>query len=125
MSIIHTDKAPAAIGPYTQARWAGDCLFISGQIPLNQETERLVEGIEGATHQVMKNLQAILEAAGLSFSDVVKASIFLKNMDDFQAMNTVYASYLDAERLPARETVQVSCLPRNVEVEISMIAYKG
>lgn len=121
--IIHTDKAPAAIGPYVQARMAGGVLYISGQIPLNPETEKLEEGIEASTHQVMKNLKAILEEAGMTFSHVVKATIFLKNMDDFQKMNAVYASYLDPEMLPARETVQVSCLPKNVDVEISMIAH--
>lgn len=122
--IISTSKAPAAIGPYSQANLINGTLYISGQIPFNNETETVEEGIEKATHQVMKNLQFILTEAGMTFSNVVKASIFLKNMDDFAAMNAVYASYLDPENYPARETVQVSCLPRNVEIEISMIAHQ-
>lgn len=124
--IISTSDAPGAIGPYSQAVLAGNTLYISGQIPLDPATGKLVEGIEKATHQVMKNLSAILSEAGMSFSNVVKTNIFLTNMDDFAIMNTVYESYLDAESgYPARETVQVSCLPKNVEVEISMIAYQG
>lgn len=122
--IISTPKAPAGIGPYSQANLINGTLYISGQIPFNNETETVEEGIEKATHQVMKNLQFILTEAGMTFSNVVKASIFLKNMDDFAAMNAVYASYLDPENYPARETVQVSCLPRNVEIEISMIAHQ-
>lgn len=119
---IHTDQAPAAIGPYVQAKEAGGMLFISGQIPADPASGEIIHGIEDATHQVMKNLKAILEAASLDFSHVVKASIFLKDMNDFQKMNEVYASYFSADSFPARETVQVSCLPKNVEVEISMIA---
>lgn len=122
--IISTPKAPAAIGPYSQANFANGILYISGQIPVNSETGKLVEGIEKETHQVMKNLEAILNEAGMSFKNVVKATIFLKNMDDFAVMNDVYASYLDAESYPARETVQVSCLPKNVDIEISMIAHQ-
>ena len=100
-------------------------LFISGQLPVNPTTGEVVEGIAQATHQVMKNLEAILLEAGMDFSHVVKSSIFLKDMGDFVAMNDVYASYLQEGNYPARETVQVACLPKNVEVEISMIAYKG
>lgn len=122
--IISTTKAPAAIGPYSQANFVNGVLYISGQIPVNSETGDVAEGIEKATHQVMKNLQAVLEAAGLTFSHVVKATIFLKNMDDFSAMNEIYASYLNPESFPARETVQVSCLPKNVDIEISMIAHQ-
>ncbi|OWK74708.1 reactive intermediate/imine deaminase [Flavobacteriaceae bacterium JJC] len=122
--IICTPKAPAAIGPYSQANFANGILYISGQIPVNSETGKLVEGIEKETHQVMKNLEAILNEAGMSFKNVVKATIFLKNMDDFAVMNDIYASYLDAESYPARETVQVSCLPKNVDIEISMIAHQ-
>ncbi|WP_300675703.1 RidA family protein [Soonwooa sp.] len=121
--IINTDKAPGAIGPYSQANMANGVLYISGQIPVDPETGKLAEGIEKSTHQVMKNLEAILTEAGLTFSHVVKATIFLKNMDDFAVMNDIYASYLDASAFPARETVQVSCLPKNVDVEISMIAH--
>ena len=122
--IIHTSEAPAAIGPYSQANFINGVLYISGQIPIDPKTGNLVDGIEKETHQVMMNLKAILEEAGMSFSNVVKATIFLKSMDDFAAMNEIYASYLDANNYPARETVQVSCLPKNVSVEISMIAHQ-
>ena len=122
--VISTSKAPAAIGPYSQANFINGVLYISGQIPIDPETGNLVDGIEKETHQVMKNLKAILEEAGLTFSNVVKATIFLKNMDDFAAMNQIYASYLDENSYPARETVQVSCLPKNVDIEISMIAHQ-
>lgn len=122
--VISTSNAPAAIGPYSQANFINGVLYISGQIPIDPETGNLVDGIEKETHQVMKNLKAILEEAGLTFSNVVKATIFLKNMDDFAAMNQIYASYLDENSYPARETVQVSCLPKNVSVEISMIAHQ-
>ncbi len=122
--IISTTNAPAAIGPYSQANFANGILYISGQIPVNPETGKLVEGIEKETHQVMKNLEAILTEAGMTFKNVVKATIFLKNIDDFAVMNDIYASYLDADSYPARETVQVSCLPKNVDIEISMIAHQ-
>ena len=122
--IISTSEAPAAIGPYSQANFANGILYISGQIPLNPQTGKLEEGIEKETHQVMKNLEAILTEAGLTFKNVVKATIFLKNIDDFAVMNDIYASYLDPESYPARETVQVSCLPKNVDIEISMIAHQ-
>lgn len=123
-SIITTSNAPSAIGPYSQAVLAGNTLYISGQIPVDPETGKIVEGIEKETHQVMKNLQAILSEAEMSFRNVVKTTIFLKNMDDFAVMNEIYASYLDAASYPARETVQVSCLPKNVDIEISMIAHR-
>lgn len=122
--IITTDHAPVAIGPYAQANMANGILYISGQIPIDPATGKIAEGVEKSTHQVMKNLSAVLEAAGMSFRNVVKATIFLKNMDDFSVMNEVYSSYLDADAYPARETVQVSCLPKNVDVEISMIAHQ-
>jgi 2-iminobutanoate/2-iminopropanoate deaminase len=122
--IISTVNAPAAIGPYSQANLANGVLYISGQIPVDPATGKLVEGIEKETHQVMKNLEAVLTEAGMTFKNVVKASIFLKSMDDFAVMNDIYASYLDAESYPARETVQVSCLPKNVDIEISMIAHQ-
>jgi len=122
--IINTANAPAAIGPYSQANLATGVLYISGQIPVDPATGKLVEGIEKETHQVMKNLEAILTEAGMTFKNVVKATIFLKSMDDFAVMNDIYASYLDADSYPARETVQVSCLPKNVDIEISMIAHK-
>ncbi len=123
--IISTAKAPGAIGPYSQAIMVNGILYISGQIPVNAETGELVEGIENETHQVMKNLDAILQEAGLTFKNVVKSTIFLKDMNDFAAMNKVYASYLEEGSYPARETVQVSCLPKNVDVEISMIAHQN
>lgn len=124
-TIINTKNAPAAIGPYSQANLANGVLYISGQIPVDPATGKLVEGIEKETHQVMKNLEAILTEAGMNFKNVVKATIFLKSMDDFAVMNDIYASYLDTESFPARETVQVSCLPKNVDIEISMIAHQG
>ena len=121
--IIFTDKAPAPIGPYSQAVLAGNTLYTSGQIPLDPATGELVGGdIETETKQVMENLKAVLEAAGMDFSNVVKTSIFIINMDDFAKINTVYGSYINEETAPARETVQVARLPKNVNVEISMIA---
>jgi len=121
--IIFTDKAPAPIGPYSQAVLAGNTLYTSGQIPLDPATGGLVGGsIEAETKQVMENLKAVLETAGMDFSNVVKTSIFIMNMDDFAAINTVYGSYINEETAPARETVQVARLPKNVNVEISMIA---
>ena len=122
--IINTTNAPAAIGPYSQANMANGILYISGQIPVDPTTNELVEGIENETHQVMKNLHAILTEAGMTFKNVVKATIFLKDMGDFAVMNSIYASYLEEGTYPARETVQVSCLPKNVDVEISMIAHQ-
>lgn len=123
-NIISTVDAPAAIGPYSQANMANGVLYISGQIPIDSATGKIVEGIEKATHQVMKNLEAILNEAGLTFKNVVKSTIYLKSMEDFAVMNDIYASYLDTENFPARETVQVSCLPKNVDIEISMIAHQ-
>ena len=123
--IIHTSNAPAARGPYSQACLVNGTLYISGQIPVDPETGKLVEGIEKETHQVMKNLKAILTEAGMTFDNAVKVSIFLKSMDDFAVVNEIYASYFSNDQFPARETVQVSCLPKNVDVEISMIAFKG
>ncbi len=122
--VINTVNAPAAIGPYSQANMANGVLYISGQIPVDPATGKLVEGIEKETHQVMKNLEAVLTEAGMTFKNVVKATIFLKSMDDFAVMNDIYASYLDSESYPARETVQVSCFPKNVDIEISMIAHQ-
>ncbi|MDN5627423.1 MAG: RidA family protein, partial [Weeksellaceae bacterium] len=113
----------AAIGPYSQACLVNGTLYISGQIPVDPATGKLVEGIDKETHQVMKNLEAILRKAGMDFSNAVKTTIFLKNMDDFAVVNEIYASYFDNGQYPARETVQVSCLPKNVDVEISMIAF--
>lgn len=124
--IIFTEKAPAPIGPYSQATLAGNILYTSGQIALIPETMELVKGsIEEETKQVMQNLRAVLEAAGLSFENVVKSTIFITDMNDFARINSVYGSYFDEATAPARETVQVSVLPKNVNIEISMIAMKA
>jgi 2-iminobutanoate/2-iminopropanoate deaminase len=120
--IINTANAPAAIGPYSQAVKSGHLLFVSGQIPLDPVTGTLVsESIESETHQVMKNLSAILTEAGVDFNAVLKATIFIKNMNDFGKINEVYASYFSGN-YPARETVEVARLPKDVNVEISVIA---
>ena len=120
--IIRTDNAPAPIGPYNQAVQTGDMLFISGQIPIDPATNELVQGdIIAEAKMVMANLEAILTAAGMDFSNVVKTSIFLMDMGNFGEVNEVYGSYFK-ENAPARETVQVSGLPKGVRVEISMIA---
>lgn len=121
---ISTDKAPQAIGPYSQAVVFGDLLFLSGQVPFDPSSGELVTGsVEEEAHQVMRNLRAVLEAAGSSFSKVLKTSIFLTDMGDFASVNEIYASYFEEGNYPARETVQVAALPRNVNVEISMIAH--
>lgn len=121
--IIFTDKAPAPIGPYNQAVLSGNTLYTSGQIALHPETgELILDDIETETKQVMENMKAVLEAAGMTFSNVVKSTIFISNMDDFAKINGVYGSYFSEETAPARETVQVARLPKNVNVEISMIA---
>ncbi|MGN8645938.1 RidA family protein [Gracilibacillus sp. HCP3S3_G5_1] len=121
---IHTNKAPQAIGPYSQAIDAGDFVFVSGQIPLNPETMEVVEGdIAVQTEQVMQNLEAILTEAGLSFADVVKFTIYITNMDDFATINEAYAKFLK-EPYPARATVEVSKLPKGVGVEMDVIAKK-
>ena len=120
--IITTDKAPSPIGPYNQAVRAGNLLFISGQIAFKPGTSELViADIIEETHQVMKNLKAILSEAGLTFNHVVKTTIFLSDMDLFGQVNEIYGKYFDGE-FPARETVAVKGLPKNVNVEISMIA---
>ena len=121
--IIFTEKAPAPIGPYNQAVLVGNTLYTSGQIAINPATGELVtSNIEAETKQVMDNMKAVLEAAGMTFENVVKSTIFIMNMGDFGAINTVYGSYLNEKIAPARETVQVAGLPKNVNVEISMIA---
>ena len=123
--IINTPNAPAPIGPYNQAVLKGDTLFISGQIPLDPFSGKLVEGdIKKETKQVMENLKAILTEAGMTFEDVVKTTIFIKDMHQFAEINEVYAAYLNSETAPARETVEVANLPKFVRVEISMIAVK-
>ncbi len=120
--IINTQNAPAPIGPYNQAVLAGGMLYVSGQIPLDPTTGELVSnGIEAETRQVMENLNAILGEAGLAFSDVVKCSIFVKDMGNFAKINEVYGEYF-GDDAPARETVEVARLPKDVGVEISCIA---
>jgi len=122
--IINTPEAPAPIGPYNQAVLSGDMLFISGQIALIPGTGDLSDAdITAETHQVMKNLNAILKTAGMSFGNVVKTTIFLSDMGLFAAVNEIYGSYFESD-FPARETVAVKGLPKNVNVEISMIASK-
>jgi len=124
--IINTPKAPAPIGPYNQAILSGNTLFTSGQIALDPGTGELVmDDIKTETKQVMENLKAVLEAAECTFDHVVKSSIFISNMDDFSQINEVYGSYFNEASAPARETVQVARLPKNVNVEISMIAVLG
>ena len=121
--IIKTSNAPAPIGPYNQAVVANGMVFLSGQIALDPKTGELVQSsIEAETIQVMENVKAVLEAAGSSFEQVVKTSIFLSDMAYFAAVNQVYAQYFDEANAPARETVAVKTLPRSVNVEISMIA---
>jgi 2-iminobutanoate/2-iminopropanoate deaminase len=121
--IIKTSNAPAPIGPYNQAVVANGMVFLSGQIALDPKTGELVQAsIEAETIQVMENVKAVLEAAGSSFEQVVKTSIFLSDMAYFAAVNQVYAKYFDEANAPARETVAVKTLPRSVNVEISMIA---
>jgi 2-iminobutanoate/2-iminopropanoate deaminase len=121
--IIFTENAPAPIGPYNQAVLKGDTLYTSGQIAINPSTGELVtDTIESETEQVMQNMKAVLEAAGMTFENVVKTTIFIMDMNDFGKINTVYGSYFNEKTAPARETVQVACLPKNVNVEISMIA---
>ncbi len=120
--IVRSDKAPKAIGPYEQAIRVGEFIYASGQIPLDPTTGKLVEGdIKIQTRRVMENLKAVVEAAGSSLEQAVKATVFLKNIGDFAAMNEVYGEYLSAAK-PARSTVAVADLPRGALVEIDLIA---
>ena len=121
--IIHTQNAPQPIGPYSQAVMVDGTLYTSGQIAINPKSGELeIDDIVKETELVMKNMKAVLEAAELSFDHVVKSSIFLSDMNNFNKVNEVYARYFDESKAPARETVQVAVLPKNVNVEISMIA---
>ena len=123
--IITTLNAPAPIGPYNQAVFVNDTLYLSGQIGLNPHSMELVEGgVKKEAEQVMKNLKSVLEAAEMNFDQVVKSSIFLSDIADFGQVNEVYGSYFNNESAPARETIAVKTLPKNVRVEISMIAIK-
>ncbi|OAQ40466.1 reactive intermediate/imine deaminase [Pedobacter psychrophilus] len=122
--IITTENSPAPIGPYSQAVLAHDTLYISGQIAIDPVSGKIIDkSIEEETHQVMKNLKAVLESTGYSFNNIVKTSIFLSDMDFFTGVNQVYGQYFDGE-FPARETLAVKTLPKNVNVEISAIAVK-
>ena len=123
--IITTLNAPAPIGPYNQAVKTGNTLYISGQIPLKASSMELLNGtIKEETQLVMENLQSILEAAGMTFENVVKSSIFIDDMRNFGEVNQVYGAYFDNDTAPARETVAVKTLPKSVRIEISMIAVK-
>ncbi|SNR52628.1 2-iminobutanoate/2-iminopropanoate deaminase [Lutibacter agarilyticus] len=123
--IINTTNAPAPIGPYNQAILTGDTLYTSGQIALNPLTGALNNAsIEDETTQVMENLKAVLDAADMTFENVIKSSIFIADMNDFSKINAIYGTYFNAETAPARETVEVANLPKFVGVEISMIAVK-
>lgn len=123
-SIVATPDAPAAIGPYSQAIRAGQFVFLSGQIPLDPESGEMVGGddVEAQTAQVMRNLAAVLRAAGARFDSVVKSTIFLTDLNDFAVVNRVYGAHFEGIAPPARATVQVSALPRGANVEIEMVA---
>lgn len=124
-TIIRTDKAPLPIGPYNQAVFAGNFLFVSGQIALKPDTGELVVGdIKSETNRVMANIGAILESAGLDFNSVVKSTIYLTDMNNFSVVNEVYGQFFEEHTAPARETVAVAKLPKNVNVEISVVAVK-
>ncbi|WP_298427685.1 Rid family detoxifying hydrolase [uncultured Kordia sp.] len=124
--IIKTPNAPAPIGPYNQAVLINGTLYTSGQIAIDPKTNELVEGtIDIETKQVMENMKAVLAAANMTFDNVVKTSIFIKNMNDFSKINAVYSQYFDDATAPARETVEVGNLPKYVNVEISMTAIEG
>lgn len=124
-TIVQTDKAPAAIGPYSQAVKAGGFVFLSGQVALDPASGQVVEGdVRAQTERVMKNLQAVLAAAGSSLAAVVKTTVFLADMNDFAAMNEVYGRFFSSDP-PARATVQAARLPKDVQVEIDLIALAG
>jgi 2-iminobutanoate/2-iminopropanoate deaminase len=123
--VIRTDHAPGAVGPYSQAIVTGGFVFSAGQIPLVPETGQIVEGgIEAQTRQVLENVKAVLAAAGSSLDNVVKTTVFLQSMNDFAAMNTIYAEYFTSNP-PARSTVEVAKLPRGALVEIETVAFVG
>ena len=123
--IVSTDKAPAAIGPYSQANIFGDFVFISGQVPLDPATGDIVgTTIEEQTRQVCKNMKAILETAGSSLDKVLKTTVFIKNMNDFGKMNEIYAEFFTEGSYPSRSAVEVARLPKDVLVEIETIAYR-
>ncbi len=121
MKVVSTEKAPAAIGPYSQARISGGLVYTSGQIGIIPETGAVAEGLEAQAHQVFKNLTELLKAAGSDMSKVVKTTVFIKDMNDFAAINAIYAQYF-AEPYPARSCVEVARLPKDVLVECELIA---
>lgn len=124
-TILNTPKAPSPVGPYNQSVLAGNTLYVSGQIAIDQLTGQLIlTNIEEETHQVMNNLRFILENAGMTFENVVKCSVFVKDMDMYSRINAVYASYFNEDTAPARELVEVANLPKYVNVEVSCIAVK-
>ena len=120
---VKTDKAPGAIGPYSQGIDIGNLIFFSGQIPLNPETGEMPEGIEAQTKQALENVKGLLESQGLDFSHVVKTTVFLDNMDDFNTVNSIYAQYF-VEPYPARSAVEVGRLPKGALIEVEIIACK-
>lgn len=123
--IVYTDKAPAPIGPYSQATVYGNQVFTSGQIAIHPQTGALItDNIQEETRMVLENLKAVLAAAGCTMEDVLKCSIFISDMRQFQEINSIYAEYFKEESAPARETVQVAVLPKNVNIEISAIAIR-
>lgn len=119
---VNTEKAPAAIGPYSQAVRAGDMLFVSGQLPIDPSTGSMPEGIEAQTKQSLENVKAIVESEGATMKDVIKCTVFLKDMNTFAGMNKVYAEYF-TEDFPARAAVEVARLPKDADVEIEAIVY--
>ena len=120
--VVATTNAPAAIGPYAQANIIGNFVFTSGQLGMDPATGELKEGLEAQTHQVFANLKAILEEAGTSLDKVIKTTCFLQSMDDFAAMNAIYATYFEGD-MPSRSAVEVANLPKGVLVEIEAVAY--
>ncbi|XCI75357.1 MAG: Rid family detoxifying hydrolase [Flavobacteriales bacterium] len=123
--ILSSPQAPQTIGPYSQAICINNFLYISGQIPIDPQTNQVItQGIETETRQVLNNIQAILLEAKMNFENVIKTSIFMKNMDDFPTVNRVYAEYFKIGNYPARETIEVARLPKEVNIEISIIAHK-
>jgi len=123
MKEIHTSKAPAAVGPYSQAIQAGDFIYASGQLGIDPQVGELVDGVENQTKQALENMKVVLAEAGVDFSNVVKFTVYLDSMDDFQAVNEIYGNYM-SKPYPARVAVEVSRLPMDALVEMDAIAYK-
>lgn len=122
--IVYTEKAPKPVGPYSQAVIAGDFIFTAGQIPIDPKTNQVVQGdIKEQTKQVLENLKAVLEASGATFDDVVKVTVYMRDLSEFSAMNEIYSEYFKNSP-PARTTVEVSRLPRDVKIEIDLIAVR-